>query len=198
MLDLFSSKKTTLVYGKGGSGKTTLAMMLARDTARRKQKTLFLDTEQSFSVERFKQMAPEDYEQLLDNILIIPIKSFREQQDATNRLATLLKKGKFGLIVVDSLTRYYRTLVKNNQELANSMLKSQLRILKSLSKDIQVLLTTQVSSSLKENKEKPTGGKFLDIANTIIYLQRDPRILANQTIKEQFPFEIKDEGIVLL
>ena len=64
-----------LVYGKAGSGKTTLALQAALALARENKKILFLDTEGGFNVERFQQMAGEQWTELLDKIVVMRMKS---------------------------------------------------------------------------------------------------------------------------
>ncbi|HLD12485.1 MAG TPA: ATPase domain-containing protein [Candidatus Nanoarchaeia archaeon] len=192
---LTTTEKLTCIYGKAGTGKTTYAMMAARDYARQGKKVLFFDTEESFSIERFKQMA-NDYENLLDRIIVIKIKSFKEQQEHLNNMYQLLKKGKFSILVIDSMTSYYRTLVKNNQELANSMLKKQLSTINDL--PIPTVITTQVYTN-QEGETKPTGGKWLeDNATILIKLENTPRIMhVIKPEEKKMKFTITDEGITL-
>ena len=59
-----------LVYGEAATGKTTLALMLACDFSKF-SKVIFIDTENGFNFERFKQISQEYYEKCLKNILKI-------------------------------------------------------------------------------------------------------------------------------
>ena len=45
----------SLIYGVAGSGKTTIAKLVAIEEAK-KSKVMFIDTENVFCVERFKQL----------------------------------------------------------------------------------------------------------------------------------------------
>ena len=187
----------TCIYGKAGSGKTTLAMQTARDYAQQGKKTIFIDSEAGFSTERFKQLTGKNYEELLEHIFVFTIKSFRDQQEKIKQLETLIKQGKFSLIIVDTLTTYYRRLVNSEPELANSMLNSQLRILKTLSKTIPIIITGQVYSTM-ETGIRPTGGKIIEEpSDQLIHLEKEPRIIRTlKPGKKEIPFTIKDEGIV--
>ena len=51
----------TVVYGGAGTGKTNLCMAAAVSQAKKGNKVLFIDSEGGFSVERARQLAPEDY-----------------------------------------------------------------------------------------------------------------------------------------
>ncbi len=191
------TNQLTCIYGKAGAGKTTLAMQTARDYALKNKKILYIDTERGFSTERFKQLAGKDYEKLLDNIFVFTIKSFKEQQEKIKQLETLISKGKFSFIIIDTLTTYYRRLVNSEHELANGMLNSQLRILKALSKKIPIIITGQVYSTM-ETGIRPTGGKFVEEpSDQLIFLEKDPRIInILKPDKKKIPFTIKDEGII--
>ncbi len=46
----------TTIYGPAGSGKTNLAILCATSAVRKGKKVVFVDTENNFSVERFKQI----------------------------------------------------------------------------------------------------------------------------------------------
>ena len=47
----------TLIYGEGGSGKTTICLLASLERAIKNKKVLFLDTEANFSAERFQQLS---------------------------------------------------------------------------------------------------------------------------------------------
>ncbi|MDO8555634.1 MAG: AAA family ATPase [Nanoarchaeota archaeon] len=193
---LNSTNNLTCIYGKAGSGKTTIAMQTARDYAQEGKKTIFIDSEGGFSTERFKQLAGKNYEQLLEYIFVFTIKGFKDQQEKIKQLETLIKQGKFSLVIVDTLTTYYRRLVNSEPELANGMLNSQLRILKALSKTIPVIITGQVYSTM-ETGIRPTGGKIIEEpSDQLIHLEKEPRIIRTlKPEKKELPFTIKDEGI---
>ena len=65
------------IFGPNGSGKSTLAMQISLEFAEN-NRVLFFDSENSFSIERIKLMSNE-YEKLLENILVIKIKDFEDQ-----------------------------------------------------------------------------------------------------------------------
>ena len=62
-------REVTCIYGPAASGKTTLALMACVEAAKEGKKVLFIDTEEGFSVDRFKQISGDVY--LLKNIIIL-------------------------------------------------------------------------------------------------------------------------------
>src|SRR3989344_9107134 len=88
-----------LVYGEGATGKTTIALMLTKDYSKF-GKVIFIDTENGFNFDRFKQISQDDYENCLKNILIFKIKSF---QDQIKTIKSLTDVENISLIVLDSL-----------------------------------------------------------------------------------------------
>ena len=190
----------TCIYGKAGSGKTTLAMMSALELARENKKTLFFDTENGFSAERFRQMAGNDNNNLLEKIFVLKVNGFKDQQEQIKKLGELIKKGKFSFVVVDTLTSCYRRLLRNKANLANGMLISQMRILKEVGRSVPVLISTQVYDDIEKNEIRPIGGKIIERdSNKIMFLKKDPRIIKiTKPEEKENRFNIQDEGIVLL
>ena len=58
----------TVIYGPSGSGKTNFCLLAAVSQAKQGNKVLYIDTEGGFSVERMKQLAPQEHESVLQNI----------------------------------------------------------------------------------------------------------------------------------
>jgi len=190
-----SNKEVTVIYGAAGTGKTTFAKAAAINLAKEGKKILYLDSENGFSTERFKQLAGEDYKKLLENIFIFKIKSFKEQQKRINEI------GKFknvDLIVLDSAGIHYRTLVKRHSELANAMLNSQLRILNKVSKEIPVIITNQVYKDIDNNCIRMVGQNIvMKWCDRLICLEDKPRKLRLlKPNRENFYFDIVEEGII--
>ena len=67
----FDDDTVSELYGEGGSGKTNICLVLARNVARSGKKVVFIDTE-GVSLERLRQICEEqgDFEMVLSNLLI--------------------------------------------------------------------------------------------------------------------------------
>jgi len=166
----------TTLYGPSGSGKTTLAILAAICVARKKKRVIYIDTEASFSVERLKQIAKDDYEEIMKNILFLKPLNFKEQQKAFDKLRSLVDDS-IGLIIVDTISMLYRLEMGQTKDIyeVNKKLGMQLSFLAEITrkKGISVLVTNQVYSSF-ENKDKVNivGGDILKYSSkTLIELQ---------------------------
>ena len=185
-----------LVYGEGAAGKTTLALMLARDFSKF-SKVVFLDTENGFNFERFKQISQEQYENCLKNILLFKIKDFDELCKRVNELNDM-KNVK--LIVVDSIGSYYRLELKKDVKGVNDKLIEIFKSLRLLNKKgVSVFLTNQVYRNFNDNKLENVGGKTpRNFSKVIVRLEKNPRrIIKEKPTSIEYLFEIKDQGIVL-
>src|SRR3989344_9108382 len=79
----------TTVYGPAGSGKTNLCILCAMNMAREGKKVIYIDTENNFSVERFKQICSsisQNYAKLLNNIVFLRPARFDEQKKTFEKL----------------------------------------------------------------------------------------------------------------
>ena len=100
----------SLVYGEAETGKTTLAIQCAVNCARKGQKVVFIDADNSFSARRLSQIAYYDLEKLSPLIILLRPNNFQEQILAVDHLEDYLTE-KVGLIVVDTFTSLYRCLL---------------------------------------------------------------------------------------
>ena len=185
----------TAIYGEAGSGKTTLCLLATIEQTLNNKKVLFLDSESNFSTERFEQLLNTRNKDCIKNILILKIKNFNLQHTQIKSLENIKN---VSLIVVDSLTHYYRRLHRREPEIAEAMLGKQLSILNNISKNIPVLVTSQVYSNMK-NDVTPLGKDILiKFSNKVIKLEKNPRkITLEKPNKKEIKFNIINEGIKL-
>lgn len=194
------SEEINCVYGPASSGKTTLALMASIETAKNNGKILFLDTENGFSVERFKQLAGEDYSKLLERVFVIRANSFNEQ---CKKIKEALKMAsKFNLIIVDSISKYYRREVHRDAQKTNKELDKQMNIFSQIIQDykIPILLTNQIYTNTDTSENMIVGGNMMkNWAKKLIELQINPRKLKliKPEVKET-KMEIVDKGIILV
>ena|SRR3989344_425720 len=160
----------TAVAGVAGCGKTNFCMLAAVSQAKKGNKVIFVDSEGGFSVERVKQLAGEDYEKVLENILILSPTSFEEQKRDFEKLLKLVKsESEIGLIVVDGMTMLYRLEIgdaaqeKDDDKIknVNRELARQMRALAEIArkKNIPVIVTNQVYGSFLTDEERRKGVK---------------------------------------
>ncbi len=96
-----------LVYGEAETGKTSLAIQCAVNTARIGYKAIFVDSDGTFSPVRLSQIASKDVDEVAPSITLVKPTTFQEQASAIDRLDEYLTKT-VGLVVVDTVTSLYR------------------------------------------------------------------------------------------
>ena len=202
----------TTIYGPAGSGKTNLCIMCAMNTAREGKKVIYIDTENNFSIERFKQICQsinQNYAKLLNNIVFLRPASFDEQKKTFEKLKDIVND-KIGLIIFDSVAMLYRLEIGKNEDVydVNKALGMQLAYLKEIAskKHIPILITNQVYSDFEEkDKVNMVGGDLLRYASKcLLELQITPSgnrrciIKKHRSIREnsEITFKIVEGGII--
>lgn len=172
----------TTIYGPAGSGKTNLCILCAMNTAREKKKVIYIDTENNFSVERFRQISEsisQNYAKLLNNIAFLRPATFDEQKKTFEKLRDIIND-KVGLVIFDSVAMLYRLEMGKNEDVydVNKALGMQLAYLTEIAskRHIPVLITNQVYSDFEvKDKVNMVGGDLLRYASKcLLELQITP------------------------
>lgn len=162
----------TNIYGPPGSGKTNIALSAVLSCVKSK-KAIYMDTEGSFSFDRFHQLGGTDKD--LKNIIMVDVHFWEEQNNEMQKIEELSEKGGIGLIVVDSLVALYRLELDDTKfQLINKQLATQYSILSRIARKykIPVLVTNQVYS-LKDEKIEMTSRTIARYwSKTLIELRR--------------------------
>ena len=205
----FPFHQISLLYGEAATGKTILSMQCVLEAARKEYKVFYLDSDQSFSVNRMERLAGG--RELAERIVLFRPEDFDEQGRIVENIENLLTKTPI-LLVVDSITGLYRGgQVKPEGYFGRDReLNRQLAQLDALGSRFAawILLTGQVHSS-------PTGGEWLvepvatrtlrHWSDLILRLTQTPRPNVRDCFLEKkngldvsgnhCPFKITDEGI---
>jgi len=209
----------TTIYGPAGSGKTNFCLIVAVSQAKKGNKVIYVDTEGGFSIERIRQISGEEYEKILDNILILKPTIFKEQQDSFNQLLKELRRG-VSLVIIDGMTMLYRLELAEAKQKdverikeVNSELAKQMRLLAEIARkrNIPVLVTNQTYGEYlteeefrngKERRNLMVGGDILKYwSKCIIELEnnrgrRRAVLRKHRSLPEkELNFDIIDKGI---
>jgi len=140
----------TNIYGPAGSGKTNIVLLTILNCINDK-KVIYIDTEGSFSFDRFNQLGGN--EDLLKKIIFIEPSTWKDQHSHVKNLKKIIEKEKIGLISIDSVVTFYRLeLNQENFQTVNKQLATQYSILSRIAREykIPVLVTNQVYSKGEE------------------------------------------------
>jgi DNA repair protein RadB len=199
----FPAEAVSLVYGEAETGKTSLAVQCAVNCARRGIKSLFIDTDGTFSYERLSQIAEYDYEKISPLMIIMRPTTFQEQSRAIDHLEKVITK-KFGLIVVDTVTSLYRVELNDTEETyaANRELNRQLAVLTQIAKTlgVAVLVISQVRSvPFGDDVEiKPVATRVLNYWSEIILdMKQTSQTRVIKVLREKHP-KIKGTGFIYI
>jgi DNA repair protein RadB len=164
----------TQFYGPPGSGKTNISLLLAVQVVKNGKKVIYMDTEGGISIDRIKQIAKDDFENVVNNIIVFEPHSFQEQENDLKTIGSLLssKGDEFDLIVLDSAVALYR-LNDSKSPILNKELGKQMGLLSTFSRkhDLSVLITNQIYSAFDgESNEniRPVGGDILRYWSKVI------------------------------
>jgi DNA repair protein RadB len=197
----FPAETVSLVYGEAETGKTSLAVQCAVNCARRGFKSLFIDTDGTFSYERLSQIAEYDFEKISPFMIITRPTTFQEQSRAIDSLEKVITN-KFGLIVVDTVTSLYRVELNDTKETyaANRELNRQLAVLTQIAKTcgVTVLVISQVRSvPFGETVEmKPVATRVLNYwSDMVLDMKQTGQTRVIKVLREKHP-KIRGIGFV--
>lgn len=154
----------THIFGASATGKTTLALQCALSIAKKRMKTLYIDTELGIHPARVLQIA--NSKSLIQFLIIIRPKSFAEQSSLIDKMDSFIAKD-VKLIVIDTATKLYRAELESlpkNVALNRELNRQMAELLNLAGKyNIAVITINQVSADTKENgnQTKPAGGSIL-------------------------------------
>ncbi|MCX8171746.1 MAG: AAA family ATPase, partial [Candidatus Bathyarchaeota archaeon] len=144
----------TLIYGEAETGKTSLAIQCSINSARMGCKTIFVDADGTFSLERFSQIAAQDFNETLQFLILFTPSTFNEQSKLVDDLEKCIG-GDLGLIIFDTITSLYRAEIGGKEDAfkINRELNRQVAMLAHIAKKFQIpiLITSQVRSILANN-----------------------------------------------
>ena len=192
----YSQEGINLIYGGEATGKTTLALIEMAKFLKENKKVVFLDTEASFSIERFKQIYGEGCDDAIINLFLINVVDFKDQKKKFRKIEKL---DNVDLVIVDSLGSHYRKALTESDKKANKEIHIEMNILKALNcKGSKILLTNHVYSKLDEGRVEMVGSSMVrNWANTLIELGKDEHRYCKvlKPVQEEFNFDIVNEGI---
>lgn len=191
----------TLFYGEAGCGKSNICLQMAFNVIRSGKKVAYVDTE-GLSYERISQIFKD--EALIKNLLVFQVHSFQEQSERVEAIAKIAKNGLLGLIVVDSMTMFYR-LNHDDMVLRNDFIRQTETLLNTAREyEVPVVITSQVYTDITTGALEFLGGHAMHHnAKTIIRLDlrgngvRTAVIIKHRSLPEgrSAQFRITADGI---
>lgn len=193
-----------LIYGEAETGKSTLATQCAVNCARMGYKTIYLDSEGTFSAKRLTQIAVGDAKEIASSIILARPASFKEQSAILDKLDSYLTE-KVALIVVDTVTSLYsaelgegsKSTFKLNREL-NRQMAYLAQIVKT--RKIAALVTSQVRNvfTAREVNFEPVARRVLRFwSNVVISLKLTPQDGVVRAVLEKHPRRLQPESCFL-
>jgi len=194
-----------LIYGEAETGKTTLATQCAANCAKQLHKTLFVDCDDTFSVERLSQITSKRFKETAENIVLVKPRNFREQATIIDQL-TEYTSNNFTLTIFDTFTSLYRLMVSESPSKTfelNRELNRQLAVLSQTAKisKITLLMTSQVRSVIDQIPTivEPVATRVLKFwANVIIALTPTENFQIVKMTLEKNPHKLQSKTHFLM
>ncbi|RLE49105.1 MAG: hypothetical protein DRJ31_03305 [Candidatus Methanomethylicota archaeon] len=104
---LLQPAKSLLIYGEAGSGKTTLALQIAKDVVKNHANVLYV-TDKDEPLERAQDLL--GIEALVNNFFILKLNSFKDFMTFVNEVDLLVESIEARLVIVDTVSRLYQLI----------------------------------------------------------------------------------------
>ena len=141
----------THLFGEAGSGKTTLALQFVFAAYKLGHLSVYVNSDSATPIERLEQVAEKSFDKMESLVTLVAPKTFEEQGTLIDDLELYAREGT-RLVVIDTLTRLYRTVLEGRKEnySAHRELNNQSGILKGLAReyDMAVLVLNQVRGKM--------------------------------------------------
>jgi len=182
-------------YGEPGCGKSTVCILAAVEC---------LKSGRHVIVERFRQIAGDDAEQLAEQLLLFEPIDFDQQGIMIGECDQILKTKDVGLIILDSATALYRIETGNSGEPQRKLTTQLIRLLGYAKRfSIPVIITNQVFQDISRDQLSGLGGTGLrHISKIIVKIEKKNGHMAATLEKHRsqpegntIEFEIINEGI---
>lgn len=180
----YPRKMISQIYGEPGGGKSTFCLTAAISVLQSGRCVIYVDTE-SFSVDRFTQIAGDQAEELSERFYLYEAADFDQQATMIQDAGHILSTRDTGLIVIDSATGLYRTELEHGQD-SLQRLSRQIVLLLGYAKryDIPILITNQVYMDPAKNDFAPLGGTSLfHLSKVILRIDRLPDLRRIRVMK---------------
>lgn len=147
----FTVGEVALIYGEAATGKTTTVIQAATAAANKGLKVVYIDSDHSFTQQRFNQIAGNRSAEISELITLFLPETFSEQRRIVESLENYVTS-KLGMVVVDSVSSLYRAAFSSSGNIfdLNRDLSRQVAYLNELasSRNIICIITSQVHSRL--------------------------------------------------
>lgn len=182
----------TLVYGEAATGKTTTIIQTAVAAAKMGLKTLYVDSDHSFTQQRFQQISGAKSQDVSQLIMLFLPETFSEQRQVVESLESYVTPS-LGLVVIDSVSSLYRAAFSTSESVfsLNRDLGRQVAYLDGLasSHGLACILSSQVHARLTP----PTGDiepvarrTLFHFPRTILRLRNTPKSNVKECVLERF------------
>ncbi len=187
----FARGEVTLIYGEAATGKTTAVIQAAIAAAKMGLKVLYLDSDHSFTQQRFHQIAGAESQEISPLIMLFLPETFSEQRTMVESLVNYVTPS-LGLVVIDSMNSLYRAAFSSSESIfsLNRDLSRQVAYLGELSssRKIACILTSQVHARLTPpvGDIEPVARRTLfHFPRTILRLRNTPKAKVKEFVLER-------------
>jgi len=140
-----------LIYGEAATGKTTTVIQAATAFATKGLKVIYIDSDRSFTQQRFDQIAGSRSSGVSELITLFFPETFSEQRRIIESLENYVTS-RLGIVIVDSISSLYRAAFSGAESIfsLNRDLTRQVAYLGELAsaRNIACVITSQVHSRL--------------------------------------------------
>jgi DNA repair protein RadB len=187
----FAKGEVTLIYGEAATGKTTAVIQAAIAAAKMGLKTLYIDSDHSFTQQRFHQIAGEQSQKISPLIMLFLPETFSEQRRIVETLDNYVTPS-LGLVVIDSVSSLYRAAFSRTESIfsLNRDLTRQVAYLDELSSSHKIvcILTSQVHARLNPplGEVEPVARRTLfHFPQTILRIRNTPKSNTKEFVLEK-------------
>ena len=163
----FTLGEVALIYGEAATGKTTTVIQAATACAANSLKVVYIDSDHSFTQQRFNQIAGGRSADISELITLFFPETFSEQRRIVESLENYVTS-KLSMVIVDSISSLYREAFSGADSIfsLNRDLSRQVAYLGELasSHNIACIITSQVHSRLT-----PTSADIEPVARRTVF-----------------------------